>query len=82
MNAKHILPRPKKDVVKNKTPIQLTADAVSFPCGKDINNLNKFVMDALSHILYVNDTNIVCGEVEKYLQPTSWKMSAGWSWSS
>ncbi len=80
MNAKYVLPRPKNHFVKNKNQdrIQLTADAMSFPRGKDIDNLNKFVTDALEGTLYANDTNIVWGVVKKCFA-TDISEAVGWS---
>jgi Holliday junction resolvase RusA-like endonuclease len=79
VNAKYVLPRPKKDFVKNKNKarLQLISGAVPFPHGKDINNLNKFTTDALESILYANDTNIVTGEVKK-CYTTNISETAGW----
>lgn len=65
LNAKFVLPRPKEDFIRNKTPLKLSANAASCPRGKDINNLQNFMMDALSGILYRNETKMLKGEVEK-----------------
>jgi Holliday junction resolvase RusA-like endonuclease len=63
--VKFVLPRPKKDLVMTPTPHLVVGGASSFPRGKDIDNLLKFVMDALEETIYVNDTNIIRVEAEK-----------------
>jgi Holliday junction resolvase RusA-like endonuclease len=75
MNVKFVIPRPKKDFVRNK----LTAGAMSFPRGKDIDNLLKFVMDALEQTLYMNDTNIVHVECEKCYCSDTIVDKVGWT---
>ena len=65
MKVKFVLPRRRKDVILRPSPPHLAATALSFPRGKDVDNLLKFVMDALEQTLYANDTNIVRVGVEK-----------------
>jgi Holliday junction resolvase RusA-like endonuclease len=65
MKVKFVLPRRRKDVILRPSPPHLAANALSFPRGKDVDNLLKFVMDALEQTLYANDTNIVRVGVEK-----------------
>jgi hypothetical protein len=60
-----ILPRPKKDLAMMPTPHLVVSGASSFPRGKEVNNLLKFVMDAIEETLYVNNTNIICVEAKK-----------------
>jgi Holliday junction resolvase RusA-like endonuclease len=55
---------PKKNLQKKRKKLKANC-ALSFPHGKDIDNLLKFVMDALEQTLYMNDTNIVHVECEK-----------------
>jgi Holliday junction resolvase RusA-like endonuclease len=79
MTAKFVLPRPKNDFKKNKAlPLQLATTAGSFPRGKDIDNLVKFVADALQDTLYMNDTNIVRVEAEKTYS-TDISEGVGWT---
>ena len=65
LKAKFVLPRPKNELDRRKTPPELAVGAMSFPRGKDLDNLVKFAMDALQGILYANNTNIICAEIQK-----------------
>lgn len=78
LTEKFVLPRPKKDFVKNKIPRQLVPDASTFPRGKDVDNLSKFVTDALEGTLYLNDT-IIVREVEEKTYPTDISEDVGWT---
>jgi Holliday junction resolvase RusA-like endonuclease len=78
LTEKFVLPRPKKDFVKNKIPRQLVPDASTFPRGKDVDNLSKFVTDALQGTLYLNDT-IIVREVEEKTYPTDISEDVGWT---
>ncbi len=76
LKVKFVLPRPKKDVQKKKVKPNR---ALSFPRGKDIDNLLKFVMDALEQTLYMNDTDIVHVECEKCCCASDSVDSVGWT---
>jgi Holliday junction resolvase RusA-like endonuclease len=78
MTAKFVLPRPKSDFIKNRTPPQLKPTALPFPRGKDVDNLGKFVADALQLVLYANDKDIVRQEIEK-CYATDITESVGWT---
>ena len=65
MKATFVLPRPKNELDMSKNPPELKLGVMSYPRGKDIDNLAKFVMDALAGVLYMDGTTIVCGEIEK-----------------
>jgi Holliday junction resolvase RusA-like endonuclease len=66
LRVKFVLPRHKKDlVVRDGGVVGLKANASSFPRGKDVDNLLKFVKDALQATLYRNDTNVVTVNAEK-----------------
>ncbi len=75
LKVKFVLARPKKDFENNK----LKANATSFPRGKDVDNLLKFVLDALEQTLYMNDTNIVHVECEKCFCASDSVDSVGWT---
>ena len=77
-NAKHVLPRPQNQFVRGWGRARLAVDACSFPRGKDLDNLNKFVTDALHNVLYKNDTNIVCGKTLKCFATDS-SEAIGWT---
>jgi Holliday junction resolvase RusA-like endonuclease len=53
-----VLPRRKKDWIKRAGFFQLTSAALTFPRGKDVDNMLKFVMDALQGVLFANDVTI------------------------
>jgi Holliday junction resolvase RusA-like endonuclease len=65
LRVKFVLPRHKKDLVFKKGVLSLAANAPSFPRGKDVDNLLKFVKDALEDTLYKNDTDVVKVKAEK-----------------
>jgi Holliday junction resolvase RusA-like endonuclease len=75
VKVKFVLPRRVADVVGQAT---LAPDAQTHPHGPDIDNLLKFVMDALEPTLYRDDTNIVHVEVEK-AYPTNLAVRVGWT---
>jgi Holliday junction resolvase RusA-like endonuclease len=77
VNAKYVLPRPKKDFVKKSKNKTLISGASPFPRGKDVDNLNKFATDALKSILYANNTNIVTGQIKK-CYATDISEAVGW----
>jgi Holliday junction resolvase RusA-like endonuclease len=53
-----VLPRQKQDWVRQNGVAILTPKAQTFPKGKDVDNMLKFVMDVLQDVLYANDTTI------------------------
>jgi Holliday junction resolvase RusA-like endonuclease len=53
-----VLPRHKKDWVRQGATTALTTTAQTFPRGKDINNMLKFVMDALQGVLFSNNATL------------------------
>ena len=80
LRVKFVLPRPKKDLVKKKDGLTgLTDNASSFPRGKDVDNLLKFVQDALQQTLYMNDSDIVRVEAEKCYCNEDITESLGWT---
>jgi Holliday junction resolvase RusA-like endonuclease len=65
LKVKFVVPRPRMDLVGGQTVPYLAANACPFPCGKDINNLLKLIMDVLEQTLYTNDTSIIHVEAQK-----------------
>jgi Holliday junction resolvase RusA-like endonuclease len=80
VNLKFVLPRPKKEVVlRPPAPPQLVQGACPFPRGKDLDNMLKFVGDALQGTLYKDDTVIVRGgDLQKCYSPNL-KDKVGWT---
>ena len=58
MEVNFVVPRRKQDVVKQGGSTVLKQSAQAFPTTKDVDNLLKFVMDALQGIVYRNDMTI------------------------
>ena len=63
--VKFILPRRRQDLLSEGGHTVLTADAQAFPRNKDVDNMLKFLMDALQGVLYENDVTITKALVTK-----------------
>jgi Holliday junction resolvase RusA-like endonuclease len=77
--AKFFLPRRKKDYKLQGKVFILTDQAQVYPECKDVDNLLKFVMDALGEIVYKNDNCVVTGVSKKRFPPTAQSNSEGWA---
>ena len=60
-----VLPRRRMDLAKRGGRTVVTQTAHTFPRIKDVDNLLKFVMDALQSVLYANDDTITKVVVSK-----------------
>lgn len=78
MDIKFVIPRQKKDLVMHPSPPHLAPNASACPTGKDVDNLLKFVMDALEKTLYTNDANVVGGYIVK-CHSTNILEDVGWT---
>jgi len=58
LGAIFVIPRRRQDLVQQGGSTVLTQSAHAFPRKKDIDNLLKFVMDALQGVFYYNDVTI------------------------
>jgi Holliday junction resolvase RusA-like endonuclease len=66
VDIRFILPRRRQDVIlQDDGSSVLTQTAQTFPRMKDVDNLLKFVMDALQSVLYNNDVTITSVRVTK-----------------
>ena len=66
------------DLVGGQTVPYLAANACPFSRGKDMDDLLKFVMDALEQTLFTNNTSIVRVEA-KQCHSTDILKSMGWT---
>jgi Holliday junction resolvase RusA-like endonuclease len=57
----------------------LTSKAQTYPVCKDVDNLLKFVMDALEKIVYKNDSCVVSSLATKEFPPLDQSNSNGWA---
>jgi Holliday junction resolvase RusA-like endonuclease len=77
VHVKFVLPRRRQDLVRHDDgTVTLAPDAQRFPRNKDVDNMLKFVMDALEGVIYHNDVIITKVIVSKIfpaeLDSTGW----------
>ena len=65
IRVQFVLPRRRQDLQSYGGNTVLSPDAQGFPRNKDIDNMLKFVMDALQGVLYENDVTITKAIVSK-----------------
>jgi Holliday junction resolvase RusA-like endonuclease len=77
LTVRFVVPVPRTDVVMLPTP-HLLPHAWPFPHRQDIDNLLKFVLDALEKTLYLNDMQVV-RVIAKKAYPTDVMDLVGWT---
>jgi Holliday junction resolvase RusA-like endonuclease len=73
-----VLPRRRQDLVRRNGFNVLTATAQAFPRNKDIDNMLKYLMDALQGELYANDVTITKVMVTKMFA-LNLEVNRGWT---
>jgi Holliday junction resolvase RusA-like endonuclease len=72
-----VLPRRRQDIRAGGVNVMLTPGAQTFPRNKDVDNMLKFLMDALQGVVYHNDVTITKAVVSKLFSEDA--ESAGWT---